>query len=382
MDPELIKKKLEYEERKARAKELRARLTCTICGARPRTLLNCPCGTTQYCSTECQRIDWRERGHRAACKKIRNERATEAAQAEAPTPSPPEEIVYGPAPRSHADEVRARIAAEHEAARARREANPEPAACRESRCPICLQDYDANLINVLHTCCCRSVCFHCHGKVRLGPCPLCRAPCGHRQSNQELLARLHHHVDNDTPEAINSLGQHYEFGKNGLVKSAKKAAKIYKRAVELGHVDAMLNLAKLYATGDGVKLDKKKMMQLYRNAGADRGDAYGQYMLGLCLIQQKQAEEGLSYMRLAAEQGLILSCTALGMIYEAGQGDIERDTDEARRWFELAVAKGNALENARFSKENKLDSMKPTASEAISDAREAIDRLGANDASA
>jgi TPR repeat protein len=164
------------------------------------------------------------------------------------------------------------------------------------------------------------------------------------------------------------------------VKSAKKAAKIYKRAVELGHVDAMLNLAKLYATGDGVKLDKKKMMQLYRNAGADRGHAYGQYMLGLCLIQQKQAEEGLSYMRLAADQGLILSCTALGMIYEAGQGDIERDTDEARRWFELAVAKGNALENARFSKENKLDSMKPTAREAISDARAALDRLGADDA--
>ncbi|KAH8088678.1 hypothetical protein JL720_6629 [Aureococcus anophagefferens] len=74
-------------------------------------------------------VDWRERGHRTACKKIRDERAAEAARAEAPTPppSPPEEVVfYGPAPRSHADEVRARIAAEHEAARARREANPEP----------------------------------------------------------------------------------------------------------------------------------------------------------------------------------------------------------------------------------------------------------------
>ncbi|KAH8057547.1 hypothetical protein JL722_6628 [Aureococcus anophagefferens] len=33
-----------------------------------------------------------------------------------------EQVFYGPAPRSHADEVRARIAAEHEAASAR-EAN-------------------------------------------------------------------------------------------------------------------------------------------------------------------------------------------------------------------------------------------------------------------
>ncbi|KAH8067202.1 5-formyltetrahydrofolate cyclo-ligase [Aureococcus anophagefferens] len=118
MDPELVAKKLEYEAKKARLKELRMRLTCTICGAKPKT----------YCSTDCQRIDWRDRGHRKACKKIRADRAAEAARAEAPTPlpSPPREVVYGPAPRSQADEIRARIAAEHEAARARREANPEP----------------------------------------------------------------------------------------------------------------------------------------------------------------------------------------------------------------------------------------------------------------
>ncbi|KAH8076540.1 hypothetical protein JL721_548 [Aureococcus anophagefferens] len=79
-------KQREFEAQKARVKELRLRLTCTICGAKPKTLLNCPCGTTQYCTVACQRIDWRERGHRQACKKIRDERAAEAARAEAPTP--------------------------------------------------------------------------------------------------------------------------------------------------------------------------------------------------------------------------------------------------------------------------------------------------------
>ncbi|KAH8063680.1 hypothetical protein JL722_2864 [Aureococcus anophagefferens] len=116
-------KQREYERKKARAKEFRLRLTCTICGAKPKTLLNCPCGTTQYCSTDCQRIDWRDRGHRQACKKIRNERAAEAARAEAPTP-PPSLPVYGPAPRSHADEVRA-----HRRGRGRsRAARGEPGA--------------------------------------------------------------------------------------------------------------------------------------------------------------------------------------------------------------------------------------------------------------
>ena len=47
MNPIYEKKQREYEAKKARAKALALRLTCTICGAKPKTLLNCPCGTTQ-----------------------------------------------------------------------------------------------------------------------------------------------------------------------------------------------------------------------------------------------------------------------------------------------------------------------------------------------
>ena len=142
MDPELIKKRDEYEARKARTKALLALKTCTICGADKAKACQ-GCGTTAYCSTECQRVDWRDRGHRKACKKIRAERAAEDARAEAP-PSPPEEVFYGPAPRSRADEARARIAVEQKAARAWREANPAPkplSARFGSRCPICFEDW-------------------------------------------------------------------------------------------------------------------------------------------------------------------------------------------------------------------------------------------------
>ena len=215
-EPEWRKKQKEYEIKKARAKALELRLTCTICGKKPKTLLNCPCGTTQYCSTECQRIDWRDRGHRKACKKIRNERAAEAARAEAPTP-PPSLPVYGPAPRSHADEVRARIAAEHEAARARREANPEPAPLSArfgSRCPICLEEWDVNGTYVIRVCCCRRVCKSCQGKIEAA-CPLCRVPLA--KTHAESLARLRRHVENEVPEAISFLGHAYHFG--GVTRS-------------------------------------------------------------------------------------------------------------------------------------------------------------------
>ena len=333
------KKQREYEVKKARAKALKLRLTCSICSEKAK--LNCPCGTTQYCSTECQRIDWRERGHRKACKKIRDERAAEAARAEAPTPPPssPEELVYGPAPRSHADEVRARIAAEHEAARARREANPEPepASARfGSRCPICLEEWDVNTPNFFRICCCRRVCRSCTDKIGSDACPLCRIP--YAKTDAEDLARLRRHVENEVPEAISFLGSAYRHGHFGLVKSDKKAAKIYRRAVELGDVRAMVFLGTLYQNGSGVKLDKKKAERLFRMA-SDRGDATAQINLAFLLDDEGKFDEAFQYNALAADQGDTVGETNLGCCYRDGTGT-EVDLGKARYWFERAAAKG------------------------------------------
>ena len=339
MDPVLAAKKLEYEEKKARAKALKLRLTCTICGARPKILLNCPCGTTQYCSTACQRIDWRDRGHRKACKKIRDERAAEAARAEAPTP--PEAVFYGPAPRSQADEIRARIAAEHEAARLRREANPEPEPESERfgrRCPICYEDWDVNENPWFRACCARTVCGACNSKIAAEePCPLCRAPPARTAS--EMLARLRRHVENEVPEAIKQLGEAYQRPDLGLVKcSSKKAAKLYKRAAELGNAEAMCNLGALYIRGDGVKMDKKKGLQLYRMA-ADLGNANAQYNVAL---SSQDDEDVVKYYRLAADQGLTDAEHNLGERYVIGRG-VTQDLEEAKRWFGRAAAKGDIL---------------------------------------
>ncbi|EGB11638.1 hypothetical protein AURANDRAFT_36347 [Aureococcus anophagefferens] len=335
MKAEYVEKQREYEEKKARAKALQLRLTCTICGAKPRTLLKCPCGTTQYCSTDCQRIDWRERGHRKACKKIRKR----AAEAPTPPPSPPRDVFYGPAPRSRADEVRARIAAEHEAARALREANPEqePTSARfGSRCPICLEEWDVNATRVFRVCCCRTVCQSCEDKIG-NACPLCRLP--RAETNAELLARLRRHVENEVPEAIAHLANAYSRGYYDLVKSDKKAAKIYRRAVELGDVQAIVNLGTLYVTGSGVKLDKKKAEELFRMA-ADRGDAFAQCNLGFLLDSEQRFEEAFRYYALAADQGDTGAECNLGCCYRDGDGT-EQSAKKAAKLFRRAVERGN-----------------------------------------
>ena len=330
MDPALIAKKKEYEARKARAKALRLRLTCTICGEKAK--LNCPCETTQYCSVACQKVDWRERGHREACKKIRSERA----RAEAPTP-PPSLPVYGPAPRSQADEIRARIKAEHEAARARREANPEPEPASErfgSRCPICMEEWDVNELTAIQICCCRRICDSCDDKINGKTCPLCRSPFLETSTN--ALAVLRRHVENDLPEAINYLANCYRDGNLDVVTSSKKAVKIYRRAVELGNVSAMTNLGAAYEHGDGVKLDRKKAAQLYRMA-ADRGFAKAQLNLA-GLLYSTDIKEAHRLARLAAAQGYAEAECFLGNEYERGNGDLERDLGEAKRWYLLAAA--------------------------------------------
>ncbi|KAH8062601.1 hypothetical protein JL722_3523 [Aureococcus anophagefferens] len=334
MDPKLIKKKREYEARKTRTKL--ALNICTICGkkdARP-----CKgCGTTAYCSTDCQRIDWRDRGHRKVCKKIQ---AAEAARAEAPTPRRRRrEVFYGP-PRSHADEVRARIAAEHEAARVRREAKPErePLSARHgSRCPICLEDWDVNANPILRVCCCRKICQSCEHKIGFGACSLCRVPLA--ENDAEDLARLRRHVENEVPEAITCLGVAYRVGYYGLVKSDKKAAKIYRRAAQLGDVDAIVNLGQMYDGGNGVKLDKKKAEELFRTA-ADRGHAIAQNNLGTLLYSEKNYEEAFRYHALAADQGFTAGENNLGCCYMDGDGT-EVDLGKARYWFERAAAKGD-----------------------------------------
>jgi hypothetical protein len=152
-------------------------------------------------------------------------------------------------------------------------------------------------------------------------------------------------VENEVPEATTFLGDSYRYGHFGLVKSDKKAAKIMKRAVELGDVDAMVRLGEMYDDGEGVKLDRKKAERLFR-AAADRGDAVAQDKLAFLLDAEGKHEEAFRYYALAADQGDTIGETNLGCCYRDGEGT-EVDLGKARYWFERAAAKGDedAIEN-------------------------------------
>lgn len=86
-------------------------------------------------------------------------------------------------------------------------------------------------------------------------------------------------------------------------------------------------------------------LQLSR-ASASRGCKYGQYVLGMLLLEGEggvasDAAEAFMYIRLAAEQGLDVALKELGAMYEEGRG-VARDGGEALRLYALAAGQGLA----------------------------------------
>ena len=293
---------------------------------------------------------WKERGHKKECKRLlailrKSKGMMEGAPPRqlvtlpppprAPKAAPP--IVDGPA-RGGLDIARAKAAAATATALAA--TATAPAADEETRCPICLEDFDPNVSKSFQLCCCKYVCIPCNEKLG-DVCALCRTP--RPETAEASLAMLRRHAANSKGAAVFNLGQCYALGGLGLVPSHKKAARLYERAVELGDVWAMNNLAMSYELGRGVRLDRTKMARYYRMA-AERGYPIAQYNLGSCYDAGdgvlKDAETAVRWYALAAGQGHTNAEVNCGVAFANGEG-VARDDAEAARWFGRAAAKGD-----------------------------------------
>ena len=185
------------------------------------------------------------------------------------------------------------------------------------------------------------VCSTCSDKISDDEtCPLCRLKGP--KTDAEQLAMIRRHVENEVPDAIAYLASCYERGLLGLVKNEKKAAKIYKRAVELGNVSSMIQLGSAYAHGAGVKCDKKKTMQLWKTA-AERGSALAQAKVSTLFIESDPIEAH-RWMKLSAQQGYTAAESLLGhWLFNGYLGvQVEMDLDESKRLLTRAAAKGDA----------------------------------------
>lgn len=247
---------------------------------------------------------------------------------------------------------------------------------RETRCPICWDDWDVNYSPCVLPCCCQSICVPC--VLRLGgvraaelapprrrrsslwfltcfaarpasptlrrgpPCPLCRTPCP--ATSEEYVKLVARNADAGNAAALGHLGRCFRRGMAGFARDDVEAAAFYARAAALGDVDAMLGLGFLYFSGAGVPEDARIAARYFALAAA-RGDATAEFNLAWCYysgagVPEDRAAAARLYER-AAARGYTHAEFNCGVLFALGDG-VPRDLARARSWLARAAGKGNA----------------------------------------
>jgi hypothetical protein len=158
-------------------------------------------------------------------------------------------------------------------------------------------------------------------------------------------------------------------------RNSQRAIALFEEAAGLGDVDAKLNLAYVFAAGDGGPPDPKKALAWYfsaakqgttgaqlevgerlrlgigarRNLGAARrwyalaavgGDPNASLALALVALQRwmnrSAGARALERIRGAAEGGVPSAALLLGLLFERGVG-VEQDDREAAKWYRRAA---------------------------------------------
>ena len=126
--------------------------------------------------------------------------------------------------------------------------------------------------------------------------------------DQALEAFLFH-AEQGHPEAQHKRGRLHFNGTGGMSRDPAEAARWYRLSAMQGYGKAQLDLAGLYAKGEGVP---------------------------------KDGTEAERWLRLAAEQGLADAQLKLGTMYAEGDG-VPKDEAEAMRWYRLVAEQGNLV---------------------------------------
>ena len=116
----------------------------------------------------------------------------------------------------------------------------------------------------------------------------------------------------------------------------------FQRGAEAGDAEAQLQLAILYAKGEGVKQDYSIAVTWFR-AAAEQGLARAQYDLGVLYERGRgipaDATQAARWYRKAAEGKYPLAQYNLAVAYTKGEGT-RKDPSEAALWYRRAAAQG------------------------------------------
>ena len=120
-----------------------------------------------------------------------------------------------------------------------------------------------------------------------------------------------------------------------------KAAEVHRKAAEQGYAPAQLQLAALYAKGQGVALDNRKAME-WATKAANGGDVDAQGWIGAKYLEgkivPKDIARAIAWLEKAANQGHVIAQMLLAATYQNGK-EMPADPVKARYWLERVGTK-------------------------------------------
>ena len=152
-------------------------------------------------------------------------------------------------------------------------------------------------------------------------------------------------ADQGDLRAMVSLAQLYESG-NGVPQDASIALALYDRAAAGGSPDALINLAVSLLDGQGVPADPDRAIELLRRAAAG-GSAKAIFNLGV-LAQDGKVDTpaaALDYFRKAATAGEVGAYRAAAILLDEGRG-VDRNPEEAANMLLRGAAEDSGEINA------------------------------------
>jgi TPR repeat protein len=141
-------------------------------------------------------------------------------------------------------------------------------------------------------------------------------------------------------EAMRNLARLYQRGL-GTPPSDSLALDWYRRAVDAGSVDAIVDVGLMYAEGMDGRHDADQALRWFQRA-ADAGSPRAMHAIGRLHEDAKDYGQALVWYRRAADAGSAEAMNNLGVLYQNGWG-VASDRAEAARWYRRAAEAGSPV---------------------------------------
>jgi TPR repeat protein len=259
-------------------------IVCSACGlpqtsTRSFNKFKCPCKSTRYCNTKCQKKHWKE--HRTECKRLIAElKRTRTRKLAAADEESNKNVtdVNAEKEKVNQDDVEGEEKSGTKELKEKTDKEEEEG----DECPICLENLPKDTTKFVRwTCCGNGMHIHCDKDLASmkmdGSCPLCRAKTP--SSDEEVVKQLRPWVKKKKAWALAHMAQKYRKGE-GVKQSCEMARRLIEQAAQQGDVSAMYDLGIIYHHGQGVEQSYEKAKEYYDQA-AQLGNAGAQCNLGI-----------------------------------------------------------------------------------------------------